>query len=74
MSTKTNMSIEQTLKDAYLAAEAALQRASDLDEYSSLAEYSLLSTVLYDLSSYFSEDGINDYQTERLIRIGFNPQ
>ena len=68
------VSLEQTLKDAYLAADAARQRSSDLNEFSALAEYSHLATVLYDLSSYFGEDGINDYQTERLIRIGFNPR
>jgi hypothetical protein len=68
------VSLEQTLKDAYLAADAARQRSSDLNEFSALAEYSHLATVLYDLSSYFSEDGINDYQTERLVRMGFNPR
>ena len=68
------VSLEQSLKDALTAADAARQRSSDLNEFSALAEYSHLATVLYDLASYFSEDGINDYQTERLIRIGFNPQ
>jgi len=68
------VSLEQSLKDALIAAEAAQQRASDLDEYSSLAEYSLLSTVLYDLEAYFGSNNMNSYQRERLIRMGFNPQ
>jgi hypothetical protein len=68
------VSLEQTLKDAYLAADAARQRSSDLNEFSALAEYSHLATVLYDLASYFGENGINSFQKDRLIQIGFNPR
>ncbi len=65
--------IEQHLKDAYALVDEMRERASAEDRFADLAEYSRLSTVLYDLASYFGEDGITLQQRERLIQMGFKP-
>jgi hypothetical protein len=66
-------SLEQHLKNAYLSAEEGLELASIKNDSALAAEHSRLATVLYDLASYFSEDGINEFQRQRLIQMGFNP-
>lgn len=65
--------IEQLLKAAYIQADEERETASDGDQFSLMAEYSRLATVLYDLASYFGEDGINEHQKARLIQMGFKP-
>jgi hypothetical protein len=68
-----HITIEQRLKAALTAVDDARQRAYDLGDDFALAEHALLSTVLYDLASYFGENGINSFQKDRLIQMGFKP-
>lgn len=63
--------LKSCLKEAYTKAEDSRAEASDKDEFSAMAEYSRLCTVLYDLSCYFGEEGTTRSQKERLTQMGF---
>jgi hypothetical protein len=66
------MNLEKQLEELYESVESLRQRASDLDKYADLAEYSKLATIAYDLSCYFGGHDINKFQKQRLINLGFN--
>lgn len=55
-------------RDLYNAHIKASEMA---DSQQSASTYLHLSGVLYDLYCYFSEEGINDDQHERLRKMGF---